>query len=362
MLNPALSRSSSWIVGPRYDLLFFSSVWVPPLLILAAYGALGLGLSIGFFSLWMFHLFVRLPHFGATLRVTYLRPENLAYYRQHWVLYFLIPAFIFALYSFPLSMESGYHSPAGRLLFVLAYIWGYQHIGMQNYGILQIYRRRAGTGSDLVGSRYEKIVFYAIIVSVATINHVVPWLNYFTGGRTVTVAASTSRSMFMVVLGVLVVLYVMHLVRTNTLSWPAFLYFIVSVVVMIQWPFYDALPSGSWFFVFNGHHSIAYLGLVFLMEWNRRAGGQPLRVLAGLRAYVRFILPLLVFSLALAVAVAFYHSLTSVGRFRLLDAYGMDLLVGFFVTHYYIEALVWKFSNPHNRATTLPLLRHPAEA
>ena len=38
---------------------------------------------------------------------------------------------------------------------------------------------------------------------------------------------------------------------------------------------------------------------------------------------------------------------------------GFDALLGFMVMHYYVEARVWKFSRPHNRETTLPLLNPP---
>ena len=38
----------------------------------------------------------------------------------------------------------------------------------------------------------------------------------------------------------------------------------------------------------------------------------------------------------------------------------LEVLLGFFVMHYYVESQVWKFRRAHNRETTLPLLRQPS--
>ena len=40
--------------------------------------------------------------------------------------------------------------------------------------------------------------------------------------------------------------------------------------------------------------------------------------------------------------------------------HSLEVLLGFFVMHYYVESQVWKFRRAHNRETTLPLLRQPA--
>ena len=94
MSEAAATSRSAWIVGPRYDLLFFSTGWLLPLLVAAPLGSLASGLPAGFFTIWVYHLFIRLPHFGAMFLNTYLRREQLDYFREHWVRYFVVPVAI----------------------------------------------------------------------------------------------------------------------------------------------------------------------------------------------------------------------------------------------------------------------------
>ena len=254
---------SPWIVGPRYDLLFFSTLWLPPLLLLAVSGVDLWGIGMGFFFVWIYHLLVRFPHFGAMFYTTYFRRENLAYYQRHWFAYFALPIIILLLYGFPLMTTEGFQSPFGIVLLHIAYLWGYQHIGMQNYGILQLYRQRSGKPFDAVAQRFEKIIFYAIIVAIAALNHTVPILNYFQQGSLAGSVVTYINSVFVIVLATLLTFYLARVRCTGGFTWPALLYLFVAIVVMIKWPFYEHLPAGSWFLVFNGHHSIAYLGLIF---------------------------------------------------------------------------------------------------
>lgn len=349
---------TGWIVGPRYDLLFFSTIWLLPLFVIAPLGSAGVGLGAAFFYVWIYHLLIRFPHFAAMFRTTYLRPEQRAYYRQHWVRYFGVPALILLVYALPLLASAGYASPAGHAVATVAYVWGYQHIGMQNYGILQVYRLRAG--ADRVAPRFEKAIFYAIIVAVAATNHLVPLVEV--AGRA-DLATSSERAVNTGLVAVLLLLvggYFTHLWRQGSFSGPALLYFGVALVAMVQWPFYEKLPDGSWFLVFNGHHSVAYLGLLFVIEWNRRSPGESMTFAAGMRGYARFMGPLLLFSLGLVFVTMLY------GTAKLAAGYSeqggsLEVLLGFFVVHYYVESQVWKFRNPHNRRTTLALLHRPGQ-
>ena len=113
MSQTAPAAASPWIVGPAYDMAFFSTVWLPPLLVLGVGSFAGLEVGAGFFVLWIYHLFIRLPHFGAMFRVTYLRPGQLPHYRQHWVRYFAIPLLILVLYAVPLTRPESYTSTFG---------------------------------------------------------------------------------------------------------------------------------------------------------------------------------------------------------------------------------------------------------
>lgn len=343
---------SPWIVSRGYDLAFFSTIWVPPLLVFAALREGG-EIGVGFFSIWVYHLFIRLPHFAATMNATYLRRDERRYYREHWVLYYLVPAVILIVYGLLLMRPPLYPAPLARVLLGFAGLWGFHHISMQNYGILQLYHSRDRTCFDPAASRVEKIIFNAIVVCIffnGAASDALSWSD----DSIVAWTFSWGRYFFNGSLIALILFDLFRRASRGSLRSPGTLYFLVSLVVMYRWPLYDRLPEGCWFLVFNGHHSIAYLGLVFLMHWNATRRDTPLTLSSGVRAYARYLVPLVLISLAALLATAAYTSLTT-SRFEV----NLQSLTGFFVIHYYLESLVWKFSRKHNREATLPLLKQP---
>jgi hypothetical protein len=352
---------SPWIVGPRFDLLFFSTLWLLPLFVVAPMGEAALGLSAGFFFIWVYHLFIRLPHVGVTLVVTYLRPEQLAHYRKHWISFFLVPAAILLIYALPLTTPEEYDSLYGAILMNIAFIWGYQHIGMQNFGILQIYRMRSGRPHSTAPRRCEKVIFYTIIVAVAVHNHLLPFIAHSERISLGAGGVSAIDHAFFALLALLLILYSILLRKGGGFTTPALLYFAVSLVAMIQWPFYQDLPAGSWFLVFNGHHSVAYLGLLFMMDWNRRGERKPFNFVNGSKEYLKFSLPLVGFSLVLLIGVIVYSNLKfSLGHSE-YQAGNLEVLLGFIVTHYYVDTRIWKFRKAHVQSTIVPLLRRPSD-
>lgn len=359
MSHAASVSDSAWIVGPRYDLFFFSTIWLLPLLVAAPVLFDDVGLGRAFFYIWIYHLLIRLPHFAAMFRVTYLRGTQRDHYRQHWVRYFAVPALILIVYGIPLLSPAGYATPFGTAITTIAYIWGYQHIGMQNYGVLQIYRLRSGGLQDRAGSRLEKTVLYSIILSVAARNHLgaiaafLGWPGFDAGGAEVLLGG---------VGALLVAAYFVHLYRSGCFSGPLVAYFVVAVIAMVRWPIYDDLPAGSWFLVFNGHHSVAYLGLLFLMDWNQKSAGRVLTFAAGAPAFLRFHASLVAAALGLVFVTVVYATVKANLSPGGYTGSSLEVLLGFFVMHYYVEALVWKFRHAHNRETTLPLLRQPSPA
>jgi len=350
---------SPWIVGPRFDLAFFSTLWLPPLLVLALGGFGRAELGAGFFVLWIYHLLIRLPHFAAMFRVTYLRSNQLQHYREHWVAYFAMPLAIIAVYAWPLTYPAGYDTSVGFVLTTVGYLWGYQHIGMQNYGILQIYRLRSDVPQPPGAARIEKAIFYAIIVSVCVSNHLAPVLRFAAGARIGSANAELFSWLFLAIGGGLLLMYLGQLARLGALRAPAVLYLLISAVAMVQWPFYRTLPAGSWFLVFNGHHSVAYLGLLFLMMWNERHPDRPLTGSEAFAAYAKFFAPLVGFGFLLILVAATYHSTRVSAGYEAPGTGSLEALLGFFVAHYYVESKVWRFRHDFNRRTTLPLLKRP---
>lgn len=345
-------RTSSWIVNPAYDLMFFSTVWLPPLLVLASV-RLSEAMSAVAFTIWIYHLFVRLPHFAATVHVTYRRKEQRDYYREHWIQFYVVPAVILLIYGALLFRPPVYPEWLRDLLVAVASLWGYQHIAMQNFGILQLYNSRAHLRPTLNAVRIEKAIYYCIVVGIyvdAWTGRALTWIDPGFSG-------SVSGMGQVVVDNILLWLIGIELFRrfaTRMLATPATLYLLTSIAVMYRWPFYDQLPGGCWFLVFNGHHSIAYLGLVFLMRWNELHPTVPLTFSKAVVVYARFLVPLILTSFAALLMTMAYSKLTD-------GAFVADIwaLTGVFVVHYYLESRVWRFSIKHNRDTTLYLLGQP---
>jgi hypothetical protein len=149
-------------------------------------------------------------------------------------------------------------------------------------------------------------------------------------------------------------------------SIPALLYFATAVSVMVPWPIYKRLPqvgAGAFFYVFNGQHCLAYLGLVFHMSSNRQREWRRFASWAeGSTSFARFYIKLAIGATALC-AVAGFVWLRSALPFDVNSGYqALTILDGIFVAHYYLESNTWRFSNPHNRAVVLPFLKGPAPA
>jgi hypothetical protein len=355
-----------WIRSPGYDLIFFSTLWLAPILLALFYGLVGVGVGVIAIAL-LYHAILRLPHFIATFRLTYANPANWKHYRERWVLYFVVPPVILVVCALP-SLLGHRSLPLYReLVAVAAGVWGIQHVGMQNYGILSLYRRRANLTPDPEGAALEKRILHVLIIAAGA--GIVGSL--FGTGEAVRVGIDCARLSLYAAAAALVTWYLARAARAwrqPITTWPAVLYFLTALAVMVRWPFYDQLATpglrtGMFFFVFNGHHCLAYLGLLFMMDCNKREAGRPVFMgwRDGARQFATYVAPLVGVSLLAlwATTGAFTMSgLQAITTEKTLDR-ALGLFTGTFVVHYYIEALSWRFSNAYNRKTVLPLLRAP---
>ena len=344
---------SQWLHSPLYDLVFFSSVWMIPLII-GLFGAPGrtpLLLGLAFVS---YHLLLRVPHFVATVNVTVGIRENRTHYRTHWVEFIVIPSLIFAAYALILLPRFD-HTFLKGLLIALSGAWGLQHVAMQNFGILNLYRQRNGTGRDRVGAKLER----AITVTFAFFFFISYFLDYAVDTFHINSWALDHNWVAFVGVGALSAVYLVRIWRlraTYPISVPGLLYFAVAIAVMIPFSFYSRVDPFAYFYVVNAQHCLAYLGLVYLMGQNRAAQ-------QGGRMRVRqFAPPLLAGSLGLMALAAGYLVFFS-GHVLVIDRELLDratqALLGFFVVHYYVESRVWKLSKAHSRQVLGPLLKNP---
>jgi hypothetical protein len=349
-----------WIRNPAYDVVFFCAIWWVPLSLML-FGMSATAGTGAFFLLY--HLLIRVPHFAATLNFTYLYKDNREYYRENWVKYFVVPIAILVAYGVRPLLHS--YSFYRTLLATIASLWGMQHIALQNYGILSLYRGRSLARADAILPKLERAVFYELMLLAVFGVIVRLWFP----------SAEIEPLLHRISWGIAVALIVTCAAyfariwmrrKITPVSIPGLLYFATAVSVMVYWPAYDRFGPRiagdmAFFYVFNGQHCLAYLGLLFHMTSNKQ---RMQREYASLReggaGFLKFYTPL-------AVAAA---TLLGAAVYRYSRGYGlpgldvrsannaMGILDGIFVSHYYIESLTWRFSNPHNRAVVLPLLNH----
>jgi hypothetical protein len=350
--------SSQWIRGPVYDVIFFCALWWVPVSVLILGTTTAMASALFFI---LYHLFIRVPHFAATANFTYLYQANRAYYREHWFRYLAMPVVIVAAYAARPWFDS--RSLYNNVLLSIATIWGMQHIAAQNFGVLSLYRGRSAAKADGRLRSIEKAVFYELMALAVFESVLRLWWP---------VPNSVIRAGYWAIRLAVVLTCVAYVARIwarrsiTPVSIPALLYFATAVSVMVPWPVYKRMPipgAGAFFYVFNGQHCLAYLGLVFHMTSNRQRRGQPFTSwLEGSTSFARFYSKVAIGAIALcAVAgyVWFYRALP----FDVNSGYqALTVLDGVFVAHYYLESNTWRFSNPHNRAVVLPLLKGLAPA
>jgi hypothetical protein len=357
-------EQKQWIRSPGFDLFFFCALWWLPLSLLLFGATPTAGTALVFL---LYHLFIRVPHFAATLNFTYLYKENREYYRGNWVKYFAVPILILVAYGARpwFAPESLYNS----VLVTIATVWGMQHIGLQNYGILSIYRGRSAARADTLLPKLERAVFYELIALAV-------FLDVFRLFLPNVGLESVDRSVTWGLRGLFALTCAVYFARIWTrrkitpVSLPGLLYFITAVSVMIHWPVYNEWGGAAgggiiFFYVFNGQHCLAYLGLLFHMTSNKQRSQREFSsVTEGGFEFAKFYAPLAIGAAALlAVAVFRYSQIVGLLPPDIPSGFqAIAMLDGIFVTHYYIEAFTWKFSNPHNRAVILPLLKQPQPA
>jgi hypothetical protein len=148
-----------WIRNPQYDLVFFCALWWLPLSLLIFGATATVGTAVFFL---LYHIFIRVPHFAATANFTYLYEGNREYYRENWVKYFAVPILILLAYGARPWLRS--YTLYSTVLLTIATVWGMQHIALQNYGILSLYRTRSKARADALLPKLERAVFYELML------------------------------------------------------------------------------------------------------------------------------------------------------------------------------------------------------
>lgn len=305
----------NWIKTKQFDLIFFLPVWFPVLFfVLAAHpGDTGPVTIIALAIYLIYHALIRLPHFFITYPLIYIREKK----RMDWILYFLIPIFILALYFFFSDW---------KLLVALAVAWGWFHIGMQNYGFQKLYLRI--NQSPLAESQTYKLIFLGFILA-----KVLQSVQFFYFEQVKSAAFSLALiAIDLFVMCVALRLFYLKFVKIKERITTADYFFVLAIIMLLDWPRLIGLSQLNYFYLFNVHHCLAYLGISYLLSGNEKSETPSFKKLYPAMALV---------SIAIVLLLLFLDK--DFLKIHIAGDSGFHpLFLGLFVVHYYLDGIAWK--------------------
>jgi hypothetical protein len=289
-----------------------------------------------------------ITHFVLTVTV-YLQSANLRYFlssRRNQILYFVIPAGIFVFFVLYYTLQAAVYVPLlGLLVPVAIRLFDFYHFGRQSFGVSQLLKAGAGGAFPTWQRRAEQFCFLGFTLLL--------WLTFMSPDKRFDATRPG-------VLPVAVLVGIVWLTVVAGLVWsrrpvPLAYFLLQSCSATL------AIYSTSLYAFCLAIHYVEYHLLMaprcFTVALDERSRVD--RFFARLRQHKAVF-----YSVLLAVAaVALYCGLLGMGmmgdRFRATGTPPQVLLValfdGLFVFHYFVESLIWRFSDPYYRKNLGPL-------
>lgn len=330
--------------------------------------------SPGFLKLELLYLCgLGVTHFVITPFI-YLQSSNLRYFASSWrncVIYFAIPVAIFAGFNLYRTLEIALLLPVFDVGFrLLIRALDFQHFGRQSFGVLQLFKARAGAKFPAWQKRAEAVFSWTVPALLLT--------TFLRGGR---IDASGSHPalialsiVFAIALAGCFVVVMIGMIRTARSA--------ERPTALLAPSAYFVLQTGSCLLAFINTalygfalamHFVEYHVLMMprICEAPLDESKTPDRWLSRLRKNrvifyaliavaaigVSFLTGLgtSAISAMIAQAAAMWRSLG--GGSTVSGSYTAFLAIfdGIFVFHYFVEMFIWKFSEPHYRKTLAPL-------
>lgn len=326
--EPAGSR---WMVSPAVDLLLFvgvtlstvgpwlaSDVWHVP----GYYVLVAVALANG-------------PHLISTwTRVYLLRRERFRRPVHYWV----IPG-IAAAFAIACNLAGGV---GPQLVRTLIFYWASWHFAAQSWGILKIYQRKHGAVGSTEGGLEKALIFLPAAWCVLHRLYTGPWELFG-----VEVLHPVPRAWMVNALGALnltlAIVYVAQWVRRGWIALvrPVYLCFNAFGFVM---PYLVIKNGTSAFAAAALWHAIQYIGIVWLYNRRRYAGGGDPN--APLISYVsqpgRSLAYVGVIALCAAGVYALAFAVTRVVETS-FENFALTLWTALTLGHYYLDGVIWKF-------------------
>ncbi len=327
-----------------------------PLCVLAAVtGELLQPWSVG----WFYVCALGTTHFALTLTI-YLQSSNLTYFNSTWTkraLYFLVPVLIFVFFDLYRALEVALVLPALDLAVRCGIrLLDFHHFNRQSFGVAQLFKGRS-KGFPRWLRRVESLWFYGLTVLL--------FLSFLTGGRFD--GNNLWTRLALLVVGVFLVALVVGYVqvwrqaedRRALVSPLAYLLLQSASAVM-------AVVNTAFYLFCLAMHYVEYHVLMYPRCFHTplNPASRTDRIFARLRRS-KVVFYALLFGLAALITYC-----TWIGMGALIERAGgsadasylvlISLFDGLFVFHYFIESLIWKFSDPYYRQTLGPLYFAPS--
>jgi len=294
-------------------------------------------------------------HFVLTLTI-YLQSSNLRYFSSTWrnrALYFLIPLTIFVFFDLYRALQIAVILPVFDTIFRLGIrFFDFQHFGRQNYGVLQLFKGRAKCPFPAWVKKAESCYFFGLTALLM--------LTFLYGGRfdgtrlpTVLVLAYAACALLAVLAGFFVSWRQLN--DRSVLLAPLGYLLLQSVSAAL------GIYSSSLYLFCLAMHYVEYHVVMIPRCFNTPLSAQSRTD----RLFRRLRQNKVIFYLLLLLLAGVVTSLTWMAMGSMIAAMeqsrGQSYLVliaifdGLFVFHYFIEAFIWKFSDPYYRQTLGPL-------
>lgn len=324
--------------------------------------------SPGFLKLELLYLCgLGITHFVIT-PVIYLQSANLHYFASTWrnrIIYFAIPIAIFVGFNLYRTLEIAILLPAFDIGFrLLIRALDFQHFGRQSFGVLQLFKMRAGAKFPSWQKRAEAAFSWTVPALLLT--------TFLRGGRwdapdspAWLVGASITLATTLTALFVIVAFGMIHAARSAerpaTLLAPA-AYFVLQTGSCLL-----AFASTALYGFALAMHFVEYHVLMMPRCCEVKLDETHLtdRVLSGWRhnrVIFYGVIVLIAFGVAMLTGVGTSAMAAMVAQITAMwqslgggatpaSSYTAFLAIfdGIFVFHYFVEMFIWKFSEPHYR-------------
>jgi len=345
------------------DTAFLQKPWIPclilgsfvvltlPLCLLAATCANFLApWSLG----WLYVCGLGTTHFALTLTI-YLQSSNLTYFNSSWgkrALYFLVPALIFVFFDLYRALQIALVLPAADLLVRSAIrLLDFQHFNRQSFGVFQLFKGRARAFPRWL-RRVENAYFFGLTALL--------FLSFLTNGRFD--GNNLWTRLALVVVGcLLITLLVGYAQVWRQSSERSALYAPLGYFLLQSLSATLAIANTAFYLCCLAMHYVEYHILMYPRCFHTKLNptSRTDRLFGRLRSQKA------VFYAVLVGVAALVTYCTWLGMGSLIvregESEGASYLVlislfdGLFVFHYFVESLIWKFSDPYYRQTLGPL-------